>query len=422
MRRIAAVLFSFFVLFSLPIVVSVVVLASPLAISAQTLGVGCRLSTVQDKAEMAARGIPQKFEVCPADEKILGIGRDFEQWYAQLKAQLPCNKNTCTLSCRTRNTGAQVCGPTATRWNSIGCHPNNRTAIFPTVSHGFAAHIELLRRYCGERGRWTIGGVVQQWTATAGDRSAYANFVSRNAGIPVNQVYNPNDIDLVARLAMAMACFEAGSLPYSADELKQGLIMASGGARVPVPSNVGQLLNESMTGGYATNPSYSPNSHPGSWTYPLSSISGNNYNPPRQSSGFMSGAGNASYTSSPFANLSPVPIGGTAQIGQPTAGTSSNGTTSYAPTSASSTRYFASSIVVQPRVVSSGDTVVVSWTSGGTSACQIFASSQSIGEGMEGSRTITTSSAPSDTSMTFTLRCRTLQGTLDEHIASVTLR
>ncbi|KKW31928.1 MAG: Glutathione-binding protein gsiB, partial [Candidatus Kaiserbacteria bacterium GW2011_GWC2_52_8b] len=78
--------------------------------------------------------------------------------------------------------------------------------------------------------------------------------------------------------------------------------------------------------------------------------------------------------------------------------------------------------VVQPRVVSSGDTVVVSWTSVGTSACQIFASSQSIGEGMEGSRTITTSSAPSDTSMTFTLRCRTLQGTLDEHIASVTLR
>lgn len=252
----------------------------PLAVSAQTLAPGCRLATPQDQAEMVARGLPRAFQVCPRDAEILGIGRDFEQWYAQIKSQSPCNRNTCTLSCRTRNTGAQVCGPTATRWNSIGCHPNNRTAIFPTVSHGFAAHIELLRRYCGERGRCTIGSVIQQWTATAGDRSSYASFVSRNAGIPVNQVFDPNDIDLMGRLALAMSCFEAGSLPYNVAELKQGLIMAGGGARVPVPPNVGQLLNESLTGSYAANSGTSPNSHPGSWAYPQSSVSGNNYRPP----------------------------------------------------------------------------------------------------------------------------------------------
>lgn len=257
------------------------VLLAPFVLSAaQAIDAGCRAATPSDQAQRAARGIPETFQVCPGDVQALGIGQNFEQWYDRLKTQSPCNRNTCTLSCRTRNTGAQVCGPTATRWNSIGCHPNNRTAIFPTVSHGFAAHIELLRRYCGERGRCTIGSVVQQWTATVGDRPAYANFVSRNAGIPANQVYDPNDIDLVGRLALAMSCFEAGSMPYSAAELKQGLAMAAGGARVPVPANVGQLLEESLQGGYASNPGYSPNSSPGSWAYPPSSASQSNYRPP----------------------------------------------------------------------------------------------------------------------------------------------
>jgi hypothetical protein len=208
---------------------------------------------------MKARGLPQAAQVCPADRAILGIGQDFNQWYAQLRSNSPCNKNTCTLSCRTRNIGAQVCGPVATKWNSIGCHPNNKTAIFPSVAYGFAAHIELLRNYCGKQGRCTITSVVNKWAATTDERhAAYANFVSRNAGIPTNQVFNPNDVELVGRLALAMACFEAGAMPYSVDELKQGLAMASGGAKVPVPSNLGQLLEESQKGSFAPNPVYTP--------------------------------------------------------------------------------------------------------------------------------------------------------------------
>lgn len=209
---------------------------------------------------MKARGLPPATQVCPADREILGIGQNFDQWYAKLRSNSPCNKNTCTLSCRTRNTGAQVCGSVATKWNSIGCHSNNNTAIFPSVAYGFAAHIELLRNYCGKQGRCTITSVVNKWAATTDERhAAYANFVSRNAGIPTNQVFNPNDVELIGRLALAMACFEAGSMPYNVDELKQGLAMASGGAKVPVPSNVGQLLEESQKGGYAVNPIYTPN-------------------------------------------------------------------------------------------------------------------------------------------------------------------
>ncbi|MDP3645557.1 MAG: hypothetical protein Q8R25_00510 [bacterium] len=365
----------------------------------------------QDKAAMADRGIPQKFEVCPADEKILGIGRDFEQWYAQLKTQSPCNKNTCTLSCRTRNTGAQVCGPTATRWNAISCHPNNRTAIFPTVSHGFAAHIELLRRYCGERGRCTIGSVTQQWSTS--NQGTYAAFVSRVAGMPANQVFNPNDIDLMGRLALAMSCFEAGSLPYSVAELKQGLIMAGGGARVPVPANVGQLLNESLTGSYAANPVSSPNSHPGSWSYPPSSISGNNYMPPQPPA-------------------SPLPIINSSGVNTTNPSGTNPGTnpqiSNYPNTSAGAANVVfppASSIIAQPKSVKRGAFVVVSWTSVGMSIdtpCQIFASStMPIAQGNEGTQIITTDASSTATTMTFTQQCQSQTGTDVQKTASVTL-
>ena len=215
----------------------------------QTLGPGCRAATPQDQLQMIARGLPRAYQVCPGDTAATGVGQNFEAWYARLKTMSPCNRNTCTLSCRTRNTGAMVCSGTSRRWSSIGCHPNNNTAIFPTVAHGFAAHIELLRRYCGGQGRCTILSITQKW-ATA-NQGPYAAFVSRAAGIPYNQVFNPNDIDLVGRLALAMSCFEAGALPYSAQELKQGLLMAAGGAMVPVPSNVGELLNQSLSQSFA---------------------------------------------------------------------------------------------------------------------------------------------------------------------------
>lgn len=333
----------------------------PSSIFAQQPNAGCHLATDAEKAAMVARGIPASFQVCPADMKILGIGQDFEVWYAQLKTQSPCNRNTCTLSCRTRNTGAQVCGPTATRWNAIGCHPNNRTAIFPTASHGFAAHIELLRRYCGERGRCTIGRVVEQWTATVGDRPAYASFVSKNSGMPINQVYDPNDIDLVGRIALSMSCFEAGAMPYDVAELKRGLIMAGGGARVPVPPNVGELLNESLTGSYAENPAGSLNSHPGSWAYSSPTLSGNNYTPP-----------------TPPAN--PLPI-----INEQSGTNQSTGTNS---TESNASQLLAATLVAQPAIAKPGGIVLVSWSTVGAEGyrCVVKQGELEVGQGVNDSK------------------------------------
>jgi hypothetical protein len=355
-----------------------------------TVSPGCRLATQQDQAQRAARGIPPAFQVCPGDEEILGIGQDFEQWYAQLRAMPPCNKNTCTLSCRTRNTGAQVCGPTASRWNALGCHPNNRTAIFPTVSHGFAAHIELLRRYCAERGQCTIAGVNKTWSTE--NKATYAAFVSRAAGMPANQVYDPNDINLMGRIALAMSCFEAGAMPYSVQELKQGLVMAGGGARVPIPNNVGQLVSESMTGYYVANPPDSPNSFPGSWAYPPGNVNGNgNYmpNPPPPSP----------WQSQSIIGQS-VPIGNSeANGGSSNAGQSNSG--GQGPPGEPSLN-----IVVWPESVQRGGTLQVSWTSVNMvkDTCQVLFQGAQFAKTSEGSKPFKIVS--SDVSpLTFTFEC-----------------
>lgn len=344
---------------------------------------GCRAATAADQAQRAARGIPPAFQVCPGDETVLGIGEDFDKWFAQLKATSPCFKNTCTLSCRTRNTGAQVCGATASRWNSIGCHPNNNTAIFPSVSYGFAAHIELLRRYCGEQGRCTIARVVNKWTAVAADRESYAAFVSRHSGIPENQVFDPNDVNLMGRLALSMSCFEAGALPYNAQELKQGLAMAAGGPRVAMPANVGQLLNESLTGSYSQS-AYPPSTPPGSWAYPPTSINGNNNYMPN-------------YQQMPQNN---------SQYQNPYQQNYSNGSTPVGGAGAG-----AANIMVQPKTVARGQTILVSWTSVNMTkdSCKVTFQDQLFAQGSEGSKPFKTVSSDTGT-LTFTLTCTDATG------------
>ena len=389
------------------------ILALPALADAAQLGPGCHVATAAEQQEMIDRGIPASFEVCPADQVILGLGKDFDQWYAQLKAMPPCNKSICTLSCRTRNTGAQVCGPTATRWNSIGCHPNNNTAIFPSVAYGFAAHIELLRRYCGERGRCTIGTVTQQWaTGTNGStQSPYAAFVSKAAGVPSNQVFDPNDIDVMARIALAMSCYEAGSLPYELSDLKQGLSMAAGGPRVPTPANVGALLQESLMGSYAPNPSYSPNSHPGSWTYPQATTFGGNYVPP------------------PAASLAAAIKAPIAALPNPQLASQLPSATSTNPGSTSVTTILAPQtpvglIIVQPSTVSRGIPLVVSWSTLGMSTqtpCTVTQNSTQLSQGNAGSNIVQTRALGSGP-VSFALSCTTAGGQIFTQAASATVR
>jgi len=368
------------------------------------------------RAQMGISPVDQ--QVCPGDTLYLGIGENFDQWYAQLKSQSPCSKNTCTLSCRTRNTGAQVCGPVSRKWNSIGCHPNNNTAIFPSVAYGFAAHIDLLRQYCGSKGRCTIASAIQMWApASDGNNpTSYAATVSRWAGVPANQVFNPNDIELMGRIALAMSCVEAGSLPYSVDDLKQGLAMAGGGARVPVPTNVGQLLQDSLTGSYAANTGFTSNAQPGNFQV---------FPPP-------TAIGTGTYIAPPPNGLNPYqqsaltqPVN-TAQAAaaypSTTNGQQTNSTTGQG-TQTGQSGGPASDIKVWPHTLLHGQAVLVYWTSVNMAAntCQVTFQNQQFAQASEGSKLFATMSLNPGT-LTFTLRCTDQNGQQHSVSDSATLQ
>jgi len=364
------------------------------------------------RAQMGIYPVDQ--QVCPGDTLYLGIGENFDQWYAQLKSQSPCSRNTCTLSCRTRNTGAQVCGPTSRKWNSIGCHPVNNTAIFPSVSYGFAAHIDLLRQYCGTKGRCTIASAIQMWApASDGNNpTSYAATVSRWAGVPANQVFNPNDIDLMGRIALAMSCVEAGSLPYSVDDLKQGLAMAGGGAKVPVPQNVGQLLQDSLTGNYAPNTGFVPNPQPlGLQTFPpptsmtpytYTSPPANAINPTQNSP--LIPPLQTTPTSNPVTNTSPGPYSANSSAPIPGAGAALN-------------------LEVWPHTLVRGQTLLVYWTSVNMqqNSCQVLFQNQQLAQSNEGVKPFKTTSFDPGT-LSFTLNCTDANGQLHTSRDSATLQ
>jgi hypothetical protein len=175
-----------------------------------------------------------------------GVTQAFTQW---------CNRTVgtpvacTTLSCRTNNSGAQVCGGTqgnitsaiSKQFGAVGCHSNNNTSIFPTRVHGLAAHAALLRNYCGKQGRCTPSTVTSKWAT--GAQGTYATLVAKITGISENQVFNPNDPDTIGKLVTAMSRMEAGRFAHPCNEIAQGVAAAFGAVGdLPTPGNIGAVL------------------------------------------------------------------------------------------------------------------------------------------------------------------------------------
>ncbi len=199
-----------------------------------------------------------------ADAAETGLSPAFMQWCEQFMATNARGSGQCKLACETRNPGAQVYNPIARQFGSTGFSQNNRTAIFPSVVHGIAAHIALIRDMCtrgrpdgcnrggGARPRCTLIELKQVWAPSChvnpaapgfrNDPSAYANTVARWVGIQPNQVFNPSDKEMMAKIALASARIEIGFVNYNCQQLAQGTAMAYG--QIPpgdVPADVGQL-------------------------------------------------------------------------------------------------------------------------------------------------------------------------------------
>lgn len=202
----------------------------------------------------------------PAQANTTGLSPAFMQWCQQFMATNARGSGQCKLACETRNPGAQVYNPIARQFGSTGFSNNNRTAIFPSVVHGIAAHIALIRDMCtrgrpdacggggGARPRCTLIELKQIWAPRChvnpsapgfrNDPSAYANTVARWVGIQPNQVFNPSDKEMMAKIALASARIEIGFVNYNCEQLAQGTAMAYG--LIPpgdVPPDVGQLKN-----------------------------------------------------------------------------------------------------------------------------------------------------------------------------------
>ncbi|MFM2414921.1 MAG: hypothetical protein RI911_614 [Candidatus Parcubacteria bacterium] len=189
-----------------------------------------------------------------------GLSPAFMQWCQNFMARHGRTSASCKLACETKNPGAQVYNPIAKQFGSTGFDPNrNRTAIFPSVVHGIAAHIALIRDMCtrgrsdacggggGRRPRCTLIELKQVWAPSChggNNPSTYANTVAQWVGIQPNQVFNPNDMDQMAKIALASARIEVGFVNYTCEQLAQGTAMAYG--KIPpgsVPADVGQMKN-----------------------------------------------------------------------------------------------------------------------------------------------------------------------------------
>ena len=217
---------------------------------AVTIPPGCRAPTAQDRADLARKNLPANVPfICPSDQTGLKLG-NFEQWYPQLKSIKRCASNACRGPCQANNPGAIIWGGFVRSWGASVFRQLKHIKVgqFNAPRDGFAAMVDLVRKYCWKHKKCTIEQVIYRWAPPqAGNHTnnsrLYADTVSQMAGIPVNQVFDPNDATSIGKIAASMSCYENGALPYSVAELSAGLKKAMSGDKVPSPPGVGSLVN-----------------------------------------------------------------------------------------------------------------------------------------------------------------------------------
>lgn len=220
------------------------------------------------------------------------LGPEFMQWCQQFMAQYGTGSGRCGLACNTRNSGAQVCGPTASQFGAQGCHSNNRTAIFPSHEQGIGAHAALLRNYCSRQGRCTLARVTEKWAPAShfnpsapgsrNDPTSYANTVAKWLQMSPSQVFDPNNIDQMAKIVVGMSRLENGSVKFTCNEAVKGMHMAFGLTPVVAgPAGIGSLIEGNTATGQLYQSLFNQNQGFGdpfnqNGTNPFSSLSSQN--------------------------------------------------------------------------------------------------------------------------------------------------
>jgi hypothetical protein len=202
-------------------------------------------------------------QAIPLPSSSSSLSPQFMQWCQNFMATKNRSGAQCKLACETKNPGAQVIGTISKQFGGTEKHSNNNTAIFPSVVHGIAAHVALIRDMCtrgrrdgcsggASKPRCTLVELKQIWAPVCHNNasapgfqnnpSSYANTVANWVGMQSNQVFNPSDMDQMAKIALASARVEVGFINYTCEQLAQGVSMAYG--KIPPgaePADVGAL-------------------------------------------------------------------------------------------------------------------------------------------------------------------------------------
>lgn len=180
------------------------------------------------------------------------LGADFMPWCEQISAKYRNPKAGCQLACRTKNSGAQRYGPTASQFGAIGKDSNNSTARFASYAQGLGAHTSLLRTYCSRFGKCSLLGVTEKWAPRGhanNNPDAYAKQVGSWIGLPERMVFDPNNINQMAKIVVGMARYELGDFKFTCAEAAQGVNMAFGNTpQVAGPSGIGTLVEGNAAG------------------------------------------------------------------------------------------------------------------------------------------------------------------------------
>ena len=318
------------------------------------------------------------------------------------------------LTCGANNPGALTFTSWQAQYGGRPCGLPNNTTCFDSVEGGIAAQANLLMtspRYFGSGNNTILGAFCNGYSTS--NCAPYAAFISAQTGIPMNQTIDPQNTQQIAAIMMASSRYENGrGVIYTPEQLERGLKVLFGGE--PLPTG---------TPGYVPSTVYGTN---GGVQY----SSPFNFNPSAPQVAPMAGYG------SPFAQASPVPISQPVSTPQPSPTTTAQPQGSspiigtQQPTSTNSNVAneleqalyggttssgvgVPASITSQPKTVSKGNPITVSWTSLGMQVdppCRVFMGNTEIARRNSGSIVVPTSDATRTGSLVFSLSCTTASG------------
>lgn len=139
---------------------------------------------------------------------------------------------------------------TGDKWRGLSSEQTDgRFAQFETAIWGIRAAAVLIQNYQTKRNLSTINQIISRWAPDhENDTNNYANFVSKQTGIPADETRDWTQYDNLRPLLEAMIQMENGLQPYTDAEFDKALTLAG----VEVPARPSRTMKGAAIAGGAT--------------------------------------------------------------------------------------------------------------------------------------------------------------------------